>query len=132
MSEIHPNLQVLRTGEDLERVLDESMARPVLIFKYSSTCGTSAYALDELLTYLPSTGDDVGYAIVTVQTHRAVSDAIVKALGVRHESPQALLVRNRQLEWAASHYRVTASELSQAIEQLISQPPVTTASPTER
>jgi hypothetical protein len=37
---------------------------------------------------------------------------------VRHETPQALLVRDGTLVWSASHYRVTADAMSRAIETL--------------
>ena len=43
------------------------------------------------------------YAMVTVQTHRAVSNAIAQKLGVRHETPQALLVKSGRVVWSASH-----------------------------
>jgi bacillithiol system protein YtxJ len=36
-------------------------------------------------------------------------------LGVRHETPQALLIRDRQVVWAASHFRVTADAMLAAI-----------------
>jgi len=55
------------------------------------------------------------YAMVTVQTHRAVSNAIAQKLGVRHETPQALLVRNGRVVWSASHFRVTAAAVDDAV-----------------
>jgi bacillithiol system protein YtxJ len=32
---------------------------------------------------------------------------VAKRLGVRHETPQALLIREGRVGWRASHYRVT-------------------------
>ena len=55
------------------------------------------------------------YAMVTVQTHRAISNAIAQKLGVRHETPQALLVKNGRVVWSASHFRVTAAAVNDAI-----------------
>ena len=55
------------------------------------------------------------YAMVTVQTHRAVSNAIAQKLGVRHETPQALLVKDGRVVWSASHFRVTAAAVDDAI-----------------
>jgi monothiol bacilliredoxin len=55
------------------------------------------------------------YAMVTVQTHRALSNAIAQKLGVRHETPQALLVKNGRVVWSASHFRVTAAAVDDAI-----------------
>jgi bacillithiol system protein YtxJ len=53
--------------------------------------------------------------MVTVQTHRDVSNAVSARLGVRHETPQALLVRDGRVVWAASHFRVTADAVQRAL-----------------
>ena len=63
---------------------------------------------------------DATYAVVTVQTHRDVSNAVARKLGVRHETPQALLVRDGRMVWSASHFRVTAAAVEDAISR--SQP----------
>ena len=73
--------------------MGESSTHPVLVFKHSLTCGTSAQALDELADHLEhADGPHAHYALVTVQTHRDVSTAISARLGIRHETPQALLI----------------------------------------
>jgi bacillithiol system protein YtxJ len=124
-----PLLQ-LRTLADLDAVLAESALRPVVLFKYSDACGTSAQALDELTEYLVDGRRDVCYAMVTVQTERAISNAIAERLRVRHETPQVLLVRHGRAEWSASHYRVTAASLARALEPLPAPPPTPTTTPT--
>jgi thioredoxin 1 len=53
--------------------------------------------------------------MVTVQTHRAISNAVALRLGVRHETPQALLIRDGRVVWSASHFRVTAAAVEDAI-----------------
>jgi bacillithiol system protein YtxJ len=115
-----PELTPLRDVADFDRLLADSARQPVLLFKHSDSCGTSAEALDELLAHLEDRAhlEDHGetrFAIVTVQTDRAVSNAISARLGVRHETPQALLVRDGRVVWSASHFRVTAGEIARAI-----------------
>jgi bacillithiol system protein YtxJ len=122
---MHPDLKELHDVAELESLLTESHSRPLLLFKHSYTCGISAEALDELVEHLHVTAAAAGlpeprYAIVTVQTHRDVSNAVSARLGVRHETPQALLVRGERVVWAASHFRVTAEALQQALT-LVSQ-----------
>jgi bacillithiol system protein YtxJ len=108
-------LTPLEREEQIDQLLEESHARPVVIFKFSRTCGTSAYAADELHTYLQGAPADACYAVVTVQAHRAVSNAIAARLGVRHESPQLIVLRDGAVAWHGSHYRVTADELAGAL-----------------
>ena len=120
---MHPQLTALRGLDDLDRILAASGDRPLLLFKHSYTCGTSAEALDELVAHLNERPADASYAMVTVQSHRDVSNAVARRLGVRHETPQALLVRDGRAVWSASHFRVTAAALNEAFTRL--QPPRT-------
>ena len=112
---MHPELTHLHQIDEFERLLAESERQPVLLFKHSRSCGTSAEALDELLLHLEDHDGTARFAMVTVQTDRAVSNAISARLGVRHETPQALLLRNGRVVWSASHFRVTAEEIARAI-----------------
>jgi bacillithiol system protein YtxJ len=95
----------------VDAALDESHERPVLIFKHSRTCGISCEALDELQAHIESGAGGASYKVVTVQSHRQVAHEIATRLGVRHETPQAILVRDGQPVWSASHFRITAQQL---------------------
>ena len=99
----------------LEAAIAESRERPVLIFKHSRTCGISCEAFDELHAHLSESGQGASYNLITVQTHRSVSDEAASLLGVRHETPQAILLRDGVPVWKASHFRITAGELKRAL-----------------
>jgi bacillithiol system protein YtxJ len=105
----------LESSESLADLLERSAARPQLIFKHSLYCGLSGVAFEELQAHLDRPDPSVDYWLVTVQTGRAVSDEVEERLGVRHESPQALLVMDGKVVWNASHRRVTAASLAEAI-----------------
>jgi bacillithiol system protein YtxJ len=115
---MHPQLNAVDAIDELDRLLAASESRPLLLFKHSHTCGVSAEALDELVAHLNRGPAGVDYALVTVQTHRDVSNAVASRLGVRHETPQALLVHNGRVVWSASHFRVTAGAVEEAIKRL--------------
>jgi bacillithiol system protein YtxJ len=96
----------------LEAAIAESLDRPVLLFKHSRTCGISCEALDELRAHLATRRiADAGYKMITVQSHRSVSDSVARRLGIRHETPQAILLRHGRPVWSASHFRITAAEI---------------------
>ena len=106
----------LRGIDELEQTLSDSHLRLVLLFKHSYTCGVSAEALDELRSHIEEGhAADVQYAMVAVQTHRDVSNTITERLGVRHETPQAILVRDGRAIWSASHFRVNAASIEKAL-----------------
>jgi thioredoxin 1 len=114
------NIATLETESDLDTLLAHSRTAPVLIFKHSRSCGTSAYALEELTDHLGHAPEGVTYAMVTVQTHRALSDAIAARLGVRHHTPQVLLVQDGRVVWSATHHRITADALDQEVTRTLS------------
>jgi bacillithiol system protein YtxJ len=124
---MHPDLTHLKHLDELEVLLAESSHRPLLLFKHSASCGTSYEALDELIDHMNRGPAEAGrygsedrlparYAMITVQTHRELSTAVAKRLGIRHETPQALLIRDGRVVWSASHFRVTGGALEAAIK----------------
>jgi len=109
-------LNELQSIEAFDRALDESRQRPVLFFKHSLTCPISARAYRELQSYLENAEPQVSYQLITVQTARAVSNEAASRLGVRHESPQAILVRDGREVWNASHFDITAARLEEVVK----------------
>ena len=111
-------LEPLRDLESLDAAIAESGDRPVLLFKHSRHCGVSCEALDELHSHIEGrTGTATAYKMITVQTHRPLSDAVAQRLGIRHEPPQAILLRDGKAVWTASHFRITANQLDQALSE---------------
>ncbi|MBS3982647.1 MAG: bacillithiol system redox-active protein YtxJ [Dethiobacter sp.] len=99
----------------LEQALASAGNKPLLIFKHSSTCPISARAHREVDKFL--TSDALGETLVcavVVQNARNVSDAVAAKTGVRHETPQALLIRDGQCVWNTSHKNITLESLKEA------------------
>ena len=115
------NLTHLSDLDMLEAAIAESRERPVLLFKHSRTCGISCEALDELHSHLASGLTGAAYKVITVQSHRRLSDTAAQRFGIRHETPQALLIRDGEVVWNASHFRITADELSKQLSAVSSQ-----------
>jgi monothiol bacilliredoxin len=109
-------LTPLQDVDSLDAAIAESRDRPVLLFKHSRFCGVSCEALDELRSHIDNQpGGRVSYKLITVQTHRPISDAAAERLGLRHETPQAILLRDGKVVWNASHFRITASQLDRVL-----------------
>jgi bacillithiol system protein YtxJ len=102
--------------DELEAAIAESCERPVLLFKHSRTCGISCEALDELHAHVETADPQAVYKLITVQSHRGLSDQAAKRLGIRHETPQAILLRDGRPVWTASHFRITKQQLDQVVE----------------
>ena len=111
MNELKPIVDIAA----LDDAIAESANRPVLLFKHSRTCGISCEAFDELQLHLSASPRPVAYKLITVQSHRRVSDEASARLGVRHETPQAILLKEGRVVWNASHFRITADELHRIV-----------------
>jgi bacillithiol system protein YtxJ len=109
------NLKEIRSIDELNRALEESNERPVLLFKHSLTCPISARAFNEFRSYLKNSDSQISANLITVQTARSVSDETALRLSLQHHSPQAILVRNGREMWNASHFSITAAALQDAI-----------------
>ena len=101
---------------DIDAAIEESRTRPVLLFKHSRSCGVSAEALDELNSHVEQADGTASYKMLTVQSHRLLSDDVAVRLGIRHETPQAILLRDGRPVWSASHFRITADVLAKKIQ----------------
>ena len=101
----------LQQANELDELLSESTQRPIILFKHSNTCGVSARAYQEMV----KVGESVG--IVTVQTARTLSDEIENRFELAHETPQVLIVRDGKLAWSASHFRITADAVNDAVKK---------------
>src|SRR3954467_6256626 len=86
----------------LDQLLARSHEEPVILFKHSTTCPISANA------YRQMSQVEGAVSLVVVQRARDVSNEIESRTGIRHESPQAIVLRNGEAVWNASHFDITS------------------------
>src|SRR5688572_27803409 len=96
--------------EELEEVFAKSSEKPVALFKHSTTCPISASVFHEVQNV------DGEINVVIVQAARNVSNEIAARTGIRHESPQAIVIKDGKAVYHASHYDVTAQEVSEKLK----------------
>ncbi len=104
------NFIELNTTQKLEQLINESGEKPVVLFKHSTTCPISAGVYQEI------SKADADINLVIVQKARNVSSAIAAKTGVRHESPQAIVLKNGKVIYQASHYDVTARDIEKILK----------------
>src|SRR5436190_22565648 len=99
----------LHNQQQLEDFLAASNGSPAILFKHSDSCEISARAYREMSALAQQVG------IITVQGARSLSDDIESRFHLPHETPQALIVHNNELLWNASHGRVRANLIEEAL-----------------
>jgi bacillithiol system protein YtxJ len=95
----------------LEALMERSQANPVVIFKHSTTCPISASAYREMEQV------DSEVNLIEVQSARSVSEELEKRLGIRHESPQVIVLRQGKVVWDASHWKIKAGAVADAVRE---------------
>ena len=94
-----------------DELVDRSKERPVVLFKHSLTCPISAAAYDQMAEFAGEV------ALIEVQRAGELSTEIENRLGVAHESPQVIVLRNGQVVWNASHFKITVDAVTEAVRE---------------
>jgi bacillithiol system protein YtxJ len=96
--------------EQLEAIINQSEEQPVLIFKHSTRCSISRFALKQFENEFDLT-DKIAPYYLDLLNHRDISNEIAFHFKVQHQSPQILLVKNRVVVYNSSHENIDATEL---------------------
>ena len=87
----------------LSEILENSEKQPVVIFKYSNQCDSSA----RLKKYFEKKikNKEIKYPIylVTVQIERNLSSKIEDWFKIKHESPQIIIINNGKVTHTSDH-----------------------------
>ncbi|MEX0935155.1 MAG: bacillithiol system redox-active protein YtxJ [Candidatus Paceibacterota bacterium] len=105
----------IKTTEEWKDILEKSDKSPFLIAKLSATCSLSGFYAREL-SKLSTDFDDMMYEVV-VQESRDVSDMITDDLGVAHETPQVILVEDKEAVFDADHDDIDTEELQDKLKK---------------
>ncbi len=104
-------LAKLESEADLEVPLQAPLA---VVFKHSTRCGLSASALIEVRQFA-ACHPTIPVYLLDVIADRALARSVAQRLGVRHESPQAIVLAYGSVRWHGSHSQVSAAAMEAAI-----------------
>lgn len=93
----------LEESKQLEELDSRSYDRPQLIYKHSTTCGISSMVLGMFSRSYSLEDDQMDLHFLDIHYSRPLSNEIATRYGVRHESPQLILVREGQAVLNRSH-----------------------------
>jgi bacillithiol system protein YtxJ len=105
--------------KDYEQLVAECQDRPVFLFKHSTSCPISASRW-QLFQRFADREPRAAYHRVLVIQDRAMSTHVAQETGIRHQSPQVILLHRGKPVWNASHYSITEEELAAALERALS------------
>lgn len=92
--------------EDFYTLLENSTERPQIIFKDSLTCGISAHAKHKLQSGFGLMEGKADFHYLDLLAFRPVSNLISQELQVTHQSPQIILLKDKQVVYTTSHHAI--------------------------
>jgi bacillithiol system protein YtxJ len=98
---------------DITQAMEASERALVIIYKHSPICDLSAMAFEEIQEFAIAIPEQARLYYLDVLQSRAASNQVEAQLGVRHESPQVLFIRDRKCLWNASHRKITLASLKE-------------------
>lgn len=110
----------LRSLADLDRALSSRKGR-IVLYKHSTQCGMCDGALEEIQEFLKGRAEAAGaFYYLDLLAHRDVSNAIAQRLGVKHESPQAIVLDDGQVAVVLNHRAIRVPALEKALNPPLS------------
>ncbi|MFE3868226.1 bacillithiol system redox-active protein YtxJ [Flavobacterium sp. LS2P90] len=98
----------------LNEIISISNEKPVAIFKHSTRCSVSRMALKQFENEFNSL-DKVTPYFLDLIAHRDISNEISTRLGVTHQSPQLILIKEGKAVYNVSHSDIDADELGKRV-----------------
>ena len=111
------NWEFLNTEEALLNLVEKSMDKPQVIFKHSTTCSISAMAKRRLERQwnIDETLADIHY--LDLLSYRDLSNKVATDLGVTHQSPQVIIIKNGQAVYNTSHNDISVATIDEEIRK---------------
>lgn len=105
----------LETVTDFDQLLERSHEATAVLFLHDRWCPISANAYREMSALEQGAIDKT--VLIDVTRAKDLTRAIEERTGIRHESPQVLVLRDGKAVWHASHFAITARAISGAIDE---------------
>ena len=93
--------------------LDQALASKgrVVLYKHSTQCGICDAAIEEMEQH-PGSAD---FYYLDLLAHRDISNAIAQRLGVKHESPQAIFLKDGKVGAVLNHRAIRLPAIERAL-----------------
>ncbi|MCH7397818.1 bacillithiol system redox-active protein YtxJ [Belliella sp. DSM 107340] len=106
------NWLTIENAAQLEAIKEQSMQKPVLIFKHSTSCSISGMAWNRLQrNWKEEDLEKVTPYYLDLLSYRAISNQIAEDFGVYHESPQVILIKNGKAVYDNSHMGISYADI---------------------
>ncbi|MFD2891415.1 bacillithiol system redox-active protein YtxJ [Flavobacterium chuncheonense] len=104
----------LEEVNELDTVIADSFTKPVIIFKHSTRCSISRFALKQFEREFSFEGKLIPY-FLDLLNYRQISNQIAELFQVEHQSPQLIVIKDGVVVFHESHGGIQASDLKRFV-----------------
>lgn len=106
----------LTESKQLDEIEKESEEKTVVIFKHSTRCGISRMVLNNFERgYDLEKDKEVKLYFLDLLANRGLSNEVADRFGVRHESPQMIILNDRKVVHHSSHHSISLDTVKEHI-----------------
>ena len=98
----------------LQKINEQSVAQPVIIFKHSTRCNISAMAMNRLER--ETAPEEALFYYLDLIRYRNISNKIASDYSVHHQSPQVLLIKNGECIYEETHNGIDMADIASQIK----------------
>jgi bacillithiol system protein YtxJ len=91
----------------LSEIVENSYLEPIIIFKYSTECGSSERLLNKFELAFEAKDIKSPVYVVVVQDHKVLSKKIEELLEIKHESPQVIILNKGKVTYSSNHDQIS-------------------------
>jgi bacillithiol system protein YtxJ len=103
--------RMLTDLSQLNELIELSHHQPVLIFKHSTRCSISRFALKNFENEYVFTAEELQPYFLDLLENRSISNEIAIRFGIQHQSPQILLIKEGTCVYDESHDGIEVQNL---------------------
>ncbi len=105
----------ITSDKQLVAAFEESNEKPVLFFKHSTRCSISSMALSRFEQNADQLNEICALYFIDLLEFRQVSNKLEEISNVMHQSPQVIVVKNREVIYTETHSSIDAKEIERQL-----------------
>jgi bacillithiol system protein YtxJ len=101
----------ITSEKELTEAIENSYQHKTVIFKHSTSCFISKTVLRNFEKEIDDIDQKVSFYYLDLLAHRSISNKIAEDFGIRHESPQMIVLENGKAINNASHQDISIRQI---------------------
>lgn len=103
---------------EFDELLQRSQTETIIVFKHSTRCPISSRAKTELEKFLENHPEYTSRCfLVHVVESRSLSNYVEEITGIKHQSPQLLILKDGKVTHHGSHFSITTQKISEWVHE---------------